>query len=410
MVAMPLDIKFSCPDCGQHMVADHSAVGVIASCPDCGHPVAVPERSSRGGGSLPAVPASREDLESALAQAEMEIERTREQLEAAADTSERLTANATHAQAELRTFQSERLALRNELASTRQRLAGLEAELSRTVEKLVETAAAMREAEAENQAVSNDLAILQQRVQATETQLAVKASEANALREQLAHAHAAHAVAEEEREKWQLETERLRGEIEAAGSAGETARLTQARLEQLETSFITATDRLKKAEAARKKLKTKCGELEKRNLALKSDLGETATGRELLALRAQLAEVTEESRRRQTEVRQALEDAAKAEAARRAAESLARTAREQVEQAERRAEAAAESRIKEDNVVLRGIVARQNEELQNRCRELLRLKRTRLVLRLVYALFGLALVGLGIAVVQHLPLLNFSLE
>jgi hypothetical protein len=62
--------------------------------------------------------------------------------------------------------------------------------------------------------------------------------------------------------------------------------------------------------------------------------------------------------------------------------------------------------VQKDNDVLRGIVDRQNAELQARHIELVRFKRARMGLRMVYVGFGIGLVTLAIVTLKVLPQLG----
>jgi hypothetical protein len=101
----------------------------------------------------------------------------------------------------------------------------------------------------------------------------------------------------------------------------------------------------------------------------------------------------------------ALEDAARFEQL----NTKARTELEQVNrrcvEAEKRAESLSTSEVSRDNEILRGILARQKEELEQRYRDLVRLRRARYGLRLTYWLFAvgaLAVTAFAIKVLSGL--------
>jgi hypothetical protein len=77
-------------------------------------------------------------------------------------------------------------------------------------------------------------------------------------------------------------------------------------------------------------------------------------------------------------------------------------------EARRRAEAASEARLRQDNEVLRGIIARQNSELEQKHAQLVRLKRARLGVRLAYASFALGLVLVAAWAIRTVPGLQLS--
>src|SRR5207248_7133003 len=43
---LPMDLKFECPSCGQHLSATRSQIGVTAPCPNCNAAVTVPKTST----------------------------------------------------------------------------------------------------------------------------------------------------------------------------------------------------------------------------------------------------------------------------------------------------------------------------------------------------------------------------
>ena len=38
-----MDIRFSCPSCGHHMVIDEAGAGMVVACPECGRDAPVPK-------------------------------------------------------------------------------------------------------------------------------------------------------------------------------------------------------------------------------------------------------------------------------------------------------------------------------------------------------------------------------
>jgi hypothetical protein len=90
-----------------------------------------------------------------------------------------------------------------------------------------------------------------------------------------------------------------------------------------------------------------------------------------------------------------------------AAAELVQTLRQRLGDAEKRADAVSDERLRQDNLALRGIITRQNGELERRHVELHRLKRARLILRILYALIVLGIVALGYAAIQIIPSLDW---
>ena len=82
--------------------------------------------------------------------------------------------------------------------------------------------------------------------------------------------------------------------------------------------------------------------------------------------------------------------------------------RDRLDTARRTVSAASDVKLQNDNEVLRGIIARQNSELEQRRTQLVRLKRDRLGVQFAYAAFALALVGIAIWAVKMIPKLKAS--
>ena len=51
-----MDIRFSCPACGHHMVIDAAGAGMIVACPECGKDARVPNKLEPDLPSLPPPP------------------------------------------------------------------------------------------------------------------------------------------------------------------------------------------------------------------------------------------------------------------------------------------------------------------------------------------------------------------
>ncbi len=184
------EIKFACATCGQHIVTAAEAAGVAVECPSCRETMTVPAARAIHDRSY------GEGLRGSDALTE-----SRENLEAVVSECERLKSVATHAQAELKTFQAERLGLKSELAQLRQRHSGLEEKAAALEAESArrEGAAAAREA-----ALTQDLAIARTRASAAETQISAKESD-------LENAHAALTAAEAQgraikRKSWRFRT------------------------------------------------------------------------------------------------------------------------------------------------------------------------------------------------------------
>jgi len=44
-----MDIRFSCPKCGHHMVIDAAGAGMVVQCPECGADATVPKAAPATG-------------------------------------------------------------------------------------------------------------------------------------------------------------------------------------------------------------------------------------------------------------------------------------------------------------------------------------------------------------------------
>ena len=373
---MIADITFKCSHCGQRIKVEAAAAGLEAECPTCQGTVTIPtadpptERSPRNRPTE-----RRRELPT-------DPETLREQLAATQSECERLHANATHAQAEIKSFQNERLSLRAEIVSLKQRSAMFEKQL------------ADHELESDVQ---------RQRLTATATQL-----EAN--EKELVELRAAEATGAT-----------TRNELEHALAAARSQHAAaKGNLTKKSKALTAANAALKEAEENIGKLQTRCesssvelaemkqqfASMREEAEALRGLLGASETGRELAAARAELAAHQNDIQRWQQRVALLEADlrgvAAQSQRFLEEAESL----RHRLQDALREAEAASDEKTRADNAVLRGIINRQNVELEIQHHDLIRLRRARFALRLVYALFGLGLLGLVWFAVQFVPQLR----
>jgi len=423
MIADSTEIKFQCSQCGQSISVDSSAVGLSANCPTCDNPLVVPSLSSlhhrqygelsETGHERPAYAAEepdfsaaemqelREDLiaaqrraddaERAVAAARKEAVRLQQQLTLETEHGEGHAASAISAQGDVERLQVEREQLNGELAQSRQQAAIVESQLGDARAKIAQLAAGLEVAEENRAQWVAAFDQTSENAQANETQLAAREAELN---EALAGlGESAHALAAARTETDTLQSERaiLSQQIESAQAGLRDANARGATLEEK----LAATQRtLESTEAERQTLSVRCEALRQEEKILRRDLSESHDGRELLTLRERLRTLESDHQK------------ATASLGRREAEVQSLTtavlqvradlieARDRGADAERRAEAASESQIAKDNEVLRGIIARQNTAGEERFVELRRLKRARLMLRLVYGLFGLGILGL----------------
>lgn len=434
MIADTTDIKFSCSNCGQHMVVHKSAAGLGANCPICEHPVVVPDASSIRGGDYggetrareagepessakrtsfadPDSEQTRDDLfdaaaetgrlERDLAEAKSEIARYVALFKKAVDECERLTANTTHAQAEIKSFQADRQQLKSDLAQAKQRALATENKVAEVQAKADELAGVLAVAGADNaelqERMETHLAIGRECLSAAEARLKTRESELRESRMEGNELMQALAVAQAELAGLRSGSAETRCELERIQTLLAEAEQTSRRLvdteKQLQGKLQTAEDECKNLSRDRDQLRQETE-------GLRHDLAELDNGRELLALRSRIPQIEDERDRAAAAL---AETTAEAKMRAETEQRLLRELHESVvlrEDAERRADVAAEHQMSKDNEVLRGIVERQNETLRVHHIEVRRYRRSRYASRILYAAFGLALVALAIFAVM----------
>jgi chromosome segregation ATPase len=395
---MIADIRFACTACGQYMRADATAAGLAADCPHCGRPVVVPAGDGAHGGETPG---------SHQTDSRTDLERLEQQLAVSMSECERLTAAVTHAQAEIKSFQSDRRAMKSELAQTRQRLGVAETHISEQQHALAAAQQSAAEWATQCESLQNDLGIAQARANALAAQLAARDGQVAALQQQLAERDAAHSAAQAEISALQEEHAILRGDLDAAAASGPEREALANRLAETEAEWSKTMAQVEASEAARAALEQRWDALTKEAATLRADLNETASGREFVRLREQVAMLEDERHRLRLANAELTEDGVRINAEATAAAELVQTLRQRLGDAEKRADAVSDERLRQDNLALRGIITRQNGELERRHVELHRLKRARLILRILYALIVLGIVALGYAAIQIIPSLDW---
>jgi DNA repair exonuclease SbcCD ATPase subunit len=395
---MIADIRFACTRCGQYMRADAAAAGLAADCPHCGRALVVPPND--GDRAVNATPPTVADDRS-------EIDRLRQQLAVSVSECERLTAAVTHAQAESKSFQADRVAMKTELAQTRQRLAAAESLIVEQQQWIdgAQTHAAEMMVQYENLQI--DLGVAQARTNAITAELAARQLELDALRHQLIEREAARASALAEVTTLQEEHAILRADLETLRTNVAAQHHLQQRLAQTESELLKTMEQVAAAENARSALQQRFDALAQDAAALRADLTDTASGRDLVRLRDQVTALEEERQRLRFANVELAGDFERIKSESTAASDLVRTLRQRLGDAEKRADALSDERHKQDKIALRGLITRQNGELERRHLELHRLKRARLVLRILYALVVLGIVLLALAAVQILPTLDW---
>lgn len=296
---------------------------------------------------------SPQQLEAELAEARAEAVRQHTLFKKAVDECERLNANATHIQAELKTFQADRQQLKADLAQSRQALVTAEARISELVDAF---SALQQEHGAFKYQAEIDVNALHERLTGAEAQLAAREEE---LREHKGvHTDALRSLARTRAEFTKVNTEAggLRSEVETLRNNFEAATqelaTTSQQLHEAQTTLEALT-------AEHEQATTERDDWRQQAEGFHHDLEALDAGRDLLDLRSQYAELQKEH------------------------QNLEITLAEQIEHA------------RKENDVLRGIVERQNVTLDSHHHELRRLRRGRFAMRLVYGLFSLGMLALG---------------
>ena len=368
LIADSADITFECSQCGQRMVVERSAAGEKTDCPACSTPLTVPVASSpdveapseETPAAAPA-PASKaeesawktpEQLGAELVEAREEIERQHALFKKAVDECERLTASTTHIQAELKSYQAERQQLKTDLGHARQAVAIAESRVS----ELVDTLSALQQ---ENGALRYQLEVdvntLTERLSVVDAHLGARESELEQNKTELTNALRSLAKTRAEYSKVHMEAAGLRSEVEVLRNNFEA---TTQELATTSQQLFDVKDRFDALTEEHQVATTERDDWRQQAEGFQRDLSQIDSGRELLDLRAQHAELQRKH------------------------QSLEIALAEQSDAAKR------------DNDVLRGIVERQNATLGGHHAELRRLRRARFSLRLVYAIFALGLMAL----------------
>lgn len=418
MIADSADIKFACPQCGQRMVVEKSGAGATADCPFCHAPVTVPHvssiydhglRSQRSESAVahheshtnftaPSTGETREELFNAtlaygLAQRELdaankEIARFQALFKKAVDECERATASTTHAQAEIKSFQSDRQQLKSELSQAKQRALAAEQQIAELSASL---AAAQQENQALREQVENDLAVSHEQLSATETQLLSRERELAALRGENSELVQSLAAGQAELAALTQEAAQVRGELDCAGKLIEEASQAETRLSAANEEL---REKLDQAAIDAQRLAEERDQIREQADVLRRDLKETDSGRELLELRGKLENLSAEHSATVSALAEKSTEVRKLSKTEQTLREELRITLLQCEEAERQAGVNSEAQLKKDNEVLRGINQRDNVTIGVYYTELRRLRRARLVLRIVYGLFGIALLAL----------------
>ncbi len=335
-------IHFDCPHCSQSIAADSGDAGRSVGCPTCDQPMVVPPHHS----GKP-VPTRSETLPLADQLADAWEERTR--LVASLESTQ-ATCSALHAQ--LQTALQTETALRSQLAE-------VEALRSHDHSLAAEKASLAAAADSE----------LRIALGTARGQIEVLRSERDALKAALDIAQKSSIGAEEQA------TERI----------------------------LAARRQATAAEAARDELAQKGQALESEVRALRTQLTQDTGGRELLALRDRVRELSESYESKSVALAQATESL---ETQKRANDALQKQLSESLLRAadlERKAEEVSATNLQADNEVLRGLVKRQKALCKRQNASLIALRSARLFLRTVQSVGLLFVLSIAALALDALP-------
>jgi chromosome segregation ATPase len=404
------DIKFACSSCGQRMLVDAEAAGMAVDCPHCAASMTIPKLGALHDRQYPNSPTRKRDSllsgvgpsaprESAPAKDDFidpELTTLRQELLEA-------SVQATRLESELADARTEADKLRHEFKTA------TKDQRDRT-KKATETQRALDTLRAEKEAMAARLANVEAERDQAAANLRVRELELNDERAQ-------HVITQGDRTTTARELEALKAtaaQLEtnlvtarAGVAAGEKA---AQKLAVTERELSDTRNRFARTEAD---LNARQIDLAKANdevASLRRSLAENTVGKELIATREELAATGKERDNFAAQARQLTSDLAKTEAARAERDDQIKSLRSELDEARRRAEAAGEVRLRQDNEVLRGIIARQNSELEQKHVHLARLKRARFGVRLAYAGFAIALVGIAAWAIKVVPQLGTLLK
>ncbi|MDQ3625315.1 MAG: hypothetical protein M3463_23020, partial [Verrucomicrobiota bacterium] len=334
------ETQFACEYCGQSILAESVAAGHSTLCPSCGRVVTVP--SSSGTSESPRDFQSQDASAASEAAARIEepprendLAALRRDWFAVSAERDRLHATAAHQQAESKSFQSERLALRSELAQLRQVLLERERQLGEwqgTVERLG----------TDRLVLENELTSAQRQLDGLQRELGARDEALAGVYRKLAQERTVTREAREETAALQRQIDNLTEKLALATEARESLAHTAEKLRH-------AGEKLKVLEREKTGLKETGAQLQKEMETLRRDLTRTDAGKQLLELRKQLRTAVEEEAQLRTRVEEL--DAllqTRAQQYKRLEGVLAET-RTQFGEALRKAESVSDERLKQDN-------------------------------------------------------------
>jgi DNA repair exonuclease SbcCD ATPase subunit len=380
---MMTDVTFECIHCGQPMEIESTAVGMTVECPSCHQPIVVPE-SENG------LPHERKAVAEAI---ELESSSLRQQLVDASVHSSRLEGELAEARNEVHRWQAELEALRGQFS----------------VEQ--------NKSQQDRRKLRDDLVALKKELTEREKQAAAYAEAAARLQEQVSGYQTAHAEALQQAEAAQREyrsaveglrsqeslIETLRAEAVRLEAELNTVREVAAKLPGLEDRLVAAHKQIDESNQAASGLRSRLIELEKERDSFRSSLLENSTGKDLVETRErlQVAEKARDGLVREVDLLKTENETV--ETKRRSLDEEVKMLVRELDTARRKAETTSEHHLLKDNEVLRGIIERQNAQLQQQHIQLVRLRRARFGVRLAYIAFAIALVAIAVWALKIIP-------
>gem|GEM_PF-5900244 len=436
------------------MVVEEAAGGLATECPSCRASIVIPGTVSLHDRSYETEPnrsrltiangvtkdrATPDGEESSQPEAAAAAALRHEVLEATRQIS-RLEAQLTAATAAAEVANGELEKVKAERRKVRDELVQLKKDLATREEELATAGKAQQEAESRALTLAEELTKVEGQYATMQEELALWQTETETLSNQrnelLPRLEAAEQQAAQATTTLQT-TEAARHDLEMRCASLQTERTaTQAELQTLEARLSDTALHLAAAEAHDKltgeKLQTASTELEatKKQLShvdetakslaicleelkkdrdeLRRSLSEDTTGKDLVETRGQLQTTEKDRDRLQAETQRLAHELETTRKGRQQIDEQLKSLTRELDEARRRAEAASEVRLRQDNEVLRGIIARQNSDLEQKHVQLVRLKRARLGVRLAYAAFALALLGIAWWAMKTVPGLSLG--
>jgi chromosome segregation ATPase len=400
------EIKFTCSHCEQKMVVDAAAIGLTITCPGCGNEQIVPAEAA-----VQEAPAPAPEPQFHTPQPQFYAPQPRPAFipedrpaPRTATVSETIAGGAQPEPAQdliAATVQNSRL--EGQVGELRQQIKKLRSDLSRVT-------AERDEAMAQTQQMAPELDVAREHLQAYAAAVDSLQQQVRQAEADVAEARQHLADTQEERTVALRDIQALqqRSAAQDAEQASLWAELTKAtgKVESLEADLVKVRESLASAEHGSEVLRGELADLTKDRDSLRRSLSESGMGQELVSIREQLATAEKECKRLSLHSRQLASDVEANEKARKERDDLIRTLKTELDGARRSAAASSKTKTDNDNEVLRGIIARQNVELEQRHVQLVRLKRARLGVQFAYAAFALALVGIIIWAVKMVPKLK----